>query len=536
MSGSVAGLVPRRARGAAAAAVAVAALSLVVYLATAAPTVMWGDSGELQTVALRGGIGHPTGYPTFIMLGQVFGRLVPGDPAHRITVMSAVFGSVAVLGFGLLMAELGLSAAGVLGGTLLFGASFTMWWSAIRCEVYTLAIACFLLSLGMTLRALRSESWRDATWAAFLLGLTLTTHMAYTPAALAVMGVLAWRTGPWRERNWSGWVGLTGGFVAGLLPILYLVYADPRTEATNYLKYTVDLQAHQFGLTPETFRTPWKRITWLALGREAEGATSLGDLRGVIRNIIDQLGYTFCFDAGPLALVPLAVGLSTRLRRPQTMDLLLAGILVMSLGFVAMSNDTRMLPIFTLPYSLMVATFVAIGLDQLLVRAVTRPLPRLLAALAAFGLIASLPHALRVHASRHPIGPRAWHVIEEGPPRIDSFIPRLDHFRAPREIGERCLRVIPPGAFVISRWDTIQPLVYLQQVEGKRTDLTFDSFYYPAHLARMQRWQERYDLRKRPFVMVGMVEKLRPHLDRADSVRIEAGPYIYIQRSPIRLP
>jgi len=53
---------------------------------------------------------------------------------------------------------------------------------------------------------------------------------------------------------------------------------------------------------------------------------------------------------------------------------------------------------------------------------------------------------------------------------------------------------------------------------------------------RMQRWQERYDLRERPFVMVGMVKKLRPHLDRADSVRIEAGPYVYVQRTPIRLP
>lgn len=536
MSGSTGEPARRRARGARAAALATAALSLAVYLVTAAPTVMWGDSGELQTVALRGGIGHPSGYPTFILLGHLFGWLVPGDPAHRITVMSAVFGGVAVLGFGLLLADLGLSAAGVLGGALLFGASFTVWWAAIRCEVYTLAIACFLLSLGVTLRALRSGAWRDAAGAAFLLGLTLTTHMAYTPAVLAVMGVLAWRTGPWHGRGGAGWTGLAAGFVAGLLPILYLVYADPRTEATNYLKYTVDLRAHQFGLTPETFRTPWQRISWIALGREAERATSLANPRGMIRNIVDQLGYTFMFEAGPLALVPLAVGLRTRLRRPQTMDLLLAGIMVLSFGFVIMSNDKRMLPIFTLPYSLMVATFVAIGLDRLLVRTAARPLPRLLAALAAFGLIAPLPHALRVHAVRHPIGPRAWKVVEEGPPTIDSFIPRLDHFRAPREIGERCLRVIPPGAFVAGRWDTIQALVYLQQVEGKRPDLTFDSFYYPWHLARMQRWQERYDLRERPFVMVGMVAKLRPHLDRADSVRIDAGPTLYIQRTPIRLP
>ena len=121
MSGTTSEMGRRRNRGALAAALAAAVLSLVVYLATAAPTVMLGDSGELQTVALLGGVGHPSGYPTFIMLGHVFGRLVPGDPAHRITVMSAVFGGLGVLFFGLLLAELGLSAAGVLAGTLLFG-------------------------------------------------------------------------------------------------------------------------------------------------------------------------------------------------------------------------------------------------------------------------------------------------------------------------------------------------------------------------------------------------------------------------------
>ena len=507
------GTVTRNARGASAAALAVGVLSLAVYLATAAPTVMPGDSGELQTVALLGGIGHPSGYPTFIMLGQVFGRLVPGDPAHRITVMSAVFGGVGVLAFGLLLAELGLSAAGVLGGALLFAASFTVWWAAIRCEVYTLAIACFLPSLGATLRALRSGTSRDTIVAAFLMGLTLTTHMVYAPAALVILTLLAWRTGPWHGRSLSGWVGLAVGFVAGLLPILYLVYADPRTEATNYLKYTVDLQAHQFGLTPETFRTPWQRISWL-----------------------DLLGHTFLFEVGPLALVPFVIALKTRFERPRAADLLLGGIMAISFGFGIASTFGRMLLIFTLPFGIMVVTFVAIGLDRLLVRVATRPLLRALAALAAFALIASLPHALRVRACHHPIGPRAWQVVEEGPPQMASFIPRLDQYREPRETGERLLREIPRGAFVAGHWNEIEALKYLQLVEGQRPDLTFDVFYRPWHLQRMRRWQERFDLRERPIVGVGEIPMLRPYLDCADSVSYAQGKYFYVQRTPIRLP
>ena len=527
---------PRRFRVASAVALAVAVLSLAVYLATAAPTVMFGDSGELQTVALLGGIGHPSGYPTFIMLGQVFGRLVPGDPAHRITVMSAVFGGVGVLAFGLLLAELELSTAGVLAGALVFAASFTVWWSAIRSEVYTLAIACFLLGLGAALRALRRGRNRDAIVASFLLGLTLTTHMAYAPAVLAVLGMLAWRTGPWRERGLSGWAGMAVGFAVGLLPILYLVYTDPRTEATNYLKYTVDLQAHQFGLTPETFRTPWQRISWLALGREVSLGDHLASPRHLVRNSLDMLAHTFLFEVGPLALVPFAIMLKSRLKRPQATDLLLAGIMVLSFCFGVASTDGRMLPVFTLPYGLMVIVFVAIGIDQLIGSVAMWPLPRMLVAVAAFVLIASLPNALRVYASRHPIGPLAWQVLEEGPPRITSFIPRLDQYREPREIGERLLREIPHGAFVAVLWNELAVLKYLQLVEGRRRDLAFDAYYHPWHLQRMRRWQERFDLRERPIVGVGEIPMLRPYLDCADSVSYAQGKYFYVQRTPIRLP
>jgi len=537
MSDSADGLAPRRARGASAAALAVAVLSLVVYLATAAPTVMLGDSAELQTVALLGGIGHPSGYPTFIMLGQVFGRLVPGDPAHRITVMSAVFGGVGVLAFGLLLAELGLSAAGVLGGALLFAASFTVWWSAIRTEVYTLGITCFLLGLVVALRALRSGRNRDAILASFLLGFTLTTHMACAPPAALVLGVLAWRTGPWHGRNLSGWVGMAAAFVVGLLPILYLVYADANTEATNWLKFTIDLQSHQLGLTPETFHTPWQRIPWLALGGQWKAGTVLGTPWFLLRNLIDQLAYTFLFDVGPLALVPLAIALARQLGRAHTDRRMLAGIMVLSLGFGISSVRGGVAPIYALPYGLMISTFVAIGLDHLICRTGSRPLPRVLVALAAFAMIAPLPHALRAYAARHPIGPRAWSVTEEGRPQIRSFIPRLDHFREPREVSERLLRELPYGAFVAEDWDLFGAMHFLQLVEGQRPDLTLVSFYFPGHLERLRRWQERFDLRERPVVTVGVIVPLmRPYLDRPDSVSYAPGKYYYVQRTPLLLP
>lgn len=51
---------------------AVSLISFLLYLNTLAPTVLFYDSASLQIKAYVLGIGHPTGYPTYIMLGKLF--------------------------------------------------------------------------------------------------------------------------------------------------------------------------------------------------------------------------------------------------------------------------------------------------------------------------------------------------------------------------------------------------------------------------------------------------------------------------------
>ena len=114
------------------AAASAAAVALAFYIWGAAPTVLSGDSAELAAVAFSGGVPHPTGYPTFVLLGQVAAHVLPGDPAHRITLMCALAGAASVGLFALLLAELALSWGAVLAGALFFGGTFTLWWAAIR--------------------------------------------------------------------------------------------------------------------------------------------------------------------------------------------------------------------------------------------------------------------------------------------------------------------------------------------------------------------------------------------------------------------
>jgi hypothetical protein len=63
---------------------------LALYVATLAPSVMGGDSGELTASALTGGVPHPPGYPLFAMLARLFAALPLGhSPAWRVNLLSA---------------------------------------------------------------------------------------------------------------------------------------------------------------------------------------------------------------------------------------------------------------------------------------------------------------------------------------------------------------------------------------------------------------------------------------------------------------
>src|SRR3712207_607589 len=91
-----------------------------VYLGTLAPTVLpYGtpytlDSPMLQAAVAVLGVGHPTGYPTYMMLTHLFTLPPVGDVACRVNLASAVYGVLtvaAVYGAGLLLGRRVVAAA-----------------------------------------------------------------------------------------------------------------------------------------------------------------------------------------------------------------------------------------------------------------------------------------------------------------------------------------------------------------------------------------------------------------------------------------
>ena len=140
---------------------AVAIFVGILYIGTLAPTVLpYGapdtlDSPMLQTEVTLLGVGHPTGYPTYMMLTHLFTYLPIGDPAYRVNLASAVYGVAAVLLVYLAGLRLARRAVAAAAGALAFGLSGAFWSQAVIAEVYTFEALLVALIVFVLL------VWRD---------------------------------------------------------------------------------------------------------------------------------------------------------------------------------------------------------------------------------------------------------------------------------------------------------------------------------------------------------------------------------------
>ena len=125
-----------------------------VYAATLLPGVGYsGDTAKFQFLGKILGIPHPTGYPLYLVLNNLFVTLFPfGSVAYKANLLSAVFavGGCAVL-FKLLD-YLGVGALGALTIALSFGLSRIFWSQALIAEVYTLHLLLMVSVLYALIR------------------------------------------------------------------------------------------------------------------------------------------------------------------------------------------------------------------------------------------------------------------------------------------------------------------------------------------------------------------------------------------------
>jgi hypothetical protein len=134
------------------AAVSVALAAFAIYYSTLLPGFDFGDTGSLQTTAGSTLVTPRVGYPLYFAVANLCLRVLGGDPARVLNLVSAVEAAVAS-GLAVLVAvELSGSIAAATAAVLLFAVSYTFWSQAIIAEVYALHIGMVALTLLLLLR------------------------------------------------------------------------------------------------------------------------------------------------------------------------------------------------------------------------------------------------------------------------------------------------------------------------------------------------------------------------------------------------
>lgn len=414
------------------------------------PVVGFWDTGEFQAVLPVMGTAHPTGYPTYVLLGWLGNLLLApiGEPAYRISALSLIAVAVAAGATVALVRRLTGSTIVAVAAGIGLATTRLVWLNATRADphaIHLAFVALLLLALvrwangpadGLDQRA----TDRRLLVVAVLFGLAVGNHsltlLLAPPIALYVVavepGILR------RPRLLAGCFGVAALTIVavflelpvrgGLIPAP-LIYGRPAT---------------------------WDGFWYVALAEQFRG--SLGDVFAHLPDKLDNLVAKASLWFGPLILlIPLGLVVSA-LRAPR-FTLLTGSAMVITVLFNQAYANAEIDRYYLGPvlwiwvWLAILAAEVAALATRLLTTTIARPAGRSAEAAAAaiVAVVLLVPafselDARRQQADRsHAIEAQVW---------LDEALP-----------------VLEPNAVVVSWWTTSTPLWYAQKVEGLRPDV-----------------------------------------------------------------
>ena len=415
------------------------------------PGVGFWDTGEFQAVLPVMGTAHPTGYPTYVLLGWLGNLLLApiGEPAYRVTALSLIAVAIAAAATVALVRRLTGSTIIAAAAGVGLATTSLVWLNATRADPHAIHLAFVALLFLALVRWSQGPADgldgratdRRLVLAAVLFGLAVGNHsltlLLVPPIALYVLatepGILR------RGRLVAKCLGAAAVTIVlvflelpirgGLLPAP-LIYGAPAT---------------------------WDGFWYIALAEQFRG--SLGDVFGDLPTKLADLVRRANLWFGPFTLAIPVAGVVAALRAPRYTLLAGSALLITVLFDQAYANADidryylgpvlwtwNLLAIFGAEVAGMAAR-AAGRLDRS--RALRRRVEIVAAAIVAIVLLSPAANELDLRRSladrSGDTGAQAW---------LSQALP-----------------VLEPNAVIVSWWSTSTPLWYAQKVEGLRPDV-----------------------------------------------------------------
>jgi hypothetical protein len=439
--------------------VGIAALAL--YVRTLAPSLLWGDSAEFQTLSYTLGMTHPSGYMTQIMFGKLFTYIPVGNIAYRVNLMSAFFGALAVADTYLIVRLLGGWRIPALSASILLALTEGFWWRALLAESYAPA-AGMLASIWLLVLLWRNTGKRIFLFLAGLAGgLSLGIHSTVIMTALSVLGFMALTA-----RRREEWFAAAGGALLGAVItfgfFLYLDHNDPPSSIYNTV-YRTNLSA--FGLQPHEFDTPLKRFLAIFPANHFWAYYFSASSEEITRRLGEYISY---FPLWAIILVIIGAMVLLIERLPEGLYPLVAFLLIWGLAITVSFSIYRE---FYVPVTVITSVWFGVGANKLLTLIRQR-----------FGHRQAVSRTVQYTFMILLVALPLWHARRDLAQAVKSGYPlfvRRDHiypiFAPDKAINDarKVIRRVQENAIVFAPWDKLYSYIYTAQIEDGRTGISF---------------------------------------------------------------
>jgi len=437
--------------------------ALALYIRTLAPSLLWGDSAEFQTLSYTLGMTHPTGYATHIIIGKLFTFIPVHNIAYRVNLMSAFFGALAVANTFMIVLLLTQQRIAALSAALLLTLTPGFWSYALVAESSAPASGMLATVWLAFLYWRKTEKPFYLFIAGFIGALSIGIHSTVVMTASSVIVVMALTA-----RKRIEWINAsTGAFLGALLFLALFFFLDFHNPPSSVHNVVFRPNLSAVGLTDADYNSPIKRFLFIFPAGHFWSYYFSATSQETHRRLVEYLSL---FSVWAIALIPTgAISLFFGGRWREGLYPLISFIIIW--GF-AVTVSFSVYHDFYAP--VFVITSVWFGAGAGIVLTLLNNLINQNRATGRFIqiIIMSLLVILPIWNARKDLNL----AIRSGYTtfvRDNHIYPIFRPDKAIRDANKIISRVEPNG-IVLADWDKLYSYIYTAQIEGNRKDITFN--------------------------------------------------------------